>query len=296
MTVEKNRAYGIVNGYEVSAYIKNLEYVDPLRIHIAFYASEEQTRKIDAAVNFNGYKRITRYGIYLGFKGFTMGGIATKLSEVFKVVFKALTKNGALGYGYCPVCGNATDNESESVRKCNIDGFAVTMEEKCVQALNAELAAMNAEFDKAPNNYGKGFVGAVIGGIAGGLVAVLFYLIGFVTSIAAVVAMFVGVLLYQKLGGKPNKMMILIVSVTALVCMFIAFFATYLVAARSKLNELGLASVSAFEGLAAALENAAFARMFYTDLSLMFGFSALGMGIMIFYFGRKFKRKKNIEE
>ena len=46
MSVEKNRAYGIIQGYEVNAELCNMEIYFPLKIHISFHADESVKNKI----------------------------------------------------------------------------------------------------------------------------------------------------------------------------------------------------------------------------------------------------------
>ena len=160
-----------------------------------------------------------------------------------------------------------------------------------MQNLNAQLQEQNAQFENAPNNYLRGFLGALVGGIVGGGLAALIFLAGFIASISAVVSAILGAFLYQKFGGKPTKVMILIVSLTTLVCMLLSLFLIYFVEASSMYS-----FVSATEALSLAFENSKFADAFYTDLAMVILFSVVGIGAVIFYMFKKVKRKKDIEQ
>lgn len=297
MSIDGNRAYGIVKGYEVSMYMKTFDNVTPFRMHFAFYANDDQKRGIEnlmSNIDIRGVKGFTKFGLELGMNDLTVGRLAKRLPAIIDGLLNAISANGALGFGYCPVCGKQT--EEGNVKKCRIDGFDVTVETGCVENLNAALAEENEQFKNAPNNRLRGFLGAVIGGIAGGGCVAIFYAIGIFSAISAIVSVVLGAFLYEKFGGKPNKSMLVIVAVTTLVCMYLAVFIAYLVDASLELKEVGISSVSAFEVLKLALQDKQFAQAFYTDMAMVLLFSLLGIGFEIFYLSKKIKRKKNIEQ
>ena len=295
MTVNGNFAYGTVNGYETNALVLMLDNVAPVRMHISFYATDEQKRNIGNAIRNLALKffvmQFSPYGLTLGFNDITANRLLKRLPSVLDTLYSIISENGALKREYCPVCGNLLDEAN--LKKCNIDGYTITIDNDCVNTINTVISAENQDFNNAPNNYLKGFLGALIGGLVGAAVSVALYMAGFVSSISAVISVVLGAFLYQKFHGKPNKVMIVIVSLTTIVLMAVSVLATYLVAAGIAAASEGL-DMSALEAFLICMRDAEFASYFYRDLGLILLFSALGIGWEIFMLAKKIKRKRNI--
>ena len=287
MTVEKNNAYGIVKGYETNASISIFDNVSPYKMHISFYATDDGKRNIETALNGLALKsfnfQFTQYGIMLGFNAITVNKLLATMSETLDKVYAVLAENGATGSNCCPICGKPLDPSSS--RKCNINGFTVTIENDCVNSLNEAINAENQQFDNAPNNYLKGFAAAL---------TVILYLVGYVSSICAIVAVVLGAFLYEKFQGKPNKMMIVIVTATTLVCMVASIFVTYIVAAGAAAKEVGL-HANGFQAFELCMGDSAFKSAFFTDLALVLVYSAIGIGVEIYMLMKKIQRKKTIQ-
>ena len=296
MEIEKNLAYGKIKDYEVNASVQVFDNASPLKIHISCYATDEQKRNIESGIRNLALKyfrmSFSEYGLLLGFNDLTVGRLINRLPEVLDKIFAVLSENGALNSEYCPVCGKPLDKETS--KKCNIDGLGVTIDNDCVATINTVIKQENKDFDEAPNNYLKGFLGAFIGGLAGVAVAVLLYVADFVSAISAIVSVVAGTFLYKKFHGKQNKMMIVIVSLTTLVLMAATVPAIYIVAAGISASNAGL-SISAIDAFRIVMMNAEYARWFYSDLALILLFSAIGIGLEIFVLARQIKRKKTIE-
>lgn len=295
MTVNGNNAYGQVRGYETNGVLSNFDSVSPFRLHISFYATDEQKRTIEAILRGAALKffnfRFTPYGLLVGLNDMTMGKLVNRLPSVMDFIYGAISETGALGWGYCPVCGNPVENPEE--KKHVVDGLTITIDDACLNNINAVIAAENKDFDEAPNNYLLGFCGALLGGIIGGALSALIYAAGFVSSITAIVAVLLGAFLYQKFHGKPNKMMIVIVSCTTLVCMAASVLIIYIVAAGIAAAEEGI-SMTAFEAFAYLMGYSEFSGLFYRDLIMILLFSALGIGLEIYYLVKKIQRQKSI--
>ena len=296
MTVNGNFAYGVVRGYETNAMIANMDNVAPLRFHVSFYATDDQKRIIESSIRNLALKyfvmQFTPYGLSFGLRGMTDGSLLKRLPAVLDAIYGILSQGGALNSEYCPVCGNPLD--PFGTKKCNIDGYTISLDENCVNTINSVISAENLEFNNAPNNYLRGFVGAFIGALAGAAISILLYLVGFVASISAFVAITLGALLYQKFGGKPNKMMIVIVSLTSMILLAATVPAIYIVASGIAAHAEGvsLPAIEVFRQL--MQESEEFARMFYADLALVIFFSILGAGYEIYKLSKKIKRRKNI--
>lgn len=295
MTINGKFAYGTVNGYETNATVVTFDNVAPLKMHISFYATDEQKRNIEQAIRNLALKfftmQLTPYGLALGFNDFTTARLLKRLPAVLDTIFGILSDNGALNGEFCPVCGNRL--VESNLKKCNIDGFSITIDNDCVNTINTVINAENQDFNDAPNNYFKGFLGALIGGLAGAAVSVVLYIAGFISSLSAIISIVLGTFLYQKFHGKPNKGMIAIVSLTTLVLLASTIPAIYIVAAGMAADAEGL-SISAIDAFNICMRDAEFSRMLYCDIGLVVLFSVLGTALEIFVLSKKIKRKKNI--
>lgn len=291
ITVNKNSAHGVLNGYEVNYFINNLSA--PLKAHFAFYATEEQKNAILNAIKVNADKTtfyfLDKYGITISVNNvWGMGKTAEKLIRLSKELCDVLSTNGALGAGSCPICGRFTT--AENSRERNIDGKLITIDDDCANQINEAITQDNLEFESAPNNYFKGFLGALIGAVAGSVVAIILYVIGFYAGISSFVSFFVGILLYKKFGGKPNKMMIVIVTATTFVMMILAVLAIYVTIAGVIVDD----SNSAIEAFRIYMQDEENARGFYADLAMTMLFTVVGCVSEIVKTARSIKRSKNI--
>lgn len=293
LTVDKNNAYGMLDGYETNVVYRPFDNVSPLFFHISCYTTDEQKRAIQQTLNAASIKYLkfafSAYGLEVGLNDLTLGKLLKRLGDILDKICSTLTDNGALGIGYCPVCGNALDFEQS--KKCNVDGLTISIDNNCVDNINNLISAENKDFEAAPNNYLRGFAGAFIGGLVGVAIAVAFYLVGFISAISAFVAILLGEFLYRKFGGKPNKMMVVILSVTTFVMMILAVVGIYFVASAIEGAKVGL---GAFEAFSRVLSSAKGQRVFILDLVLTIIFSALGCGYEIYMLTKRIKRKTNI--
>lgn len=232
-----------------------------------------------------------KYGLWIGLDDMTAGKVADRTVRTINEVLGMLSNNGALGVGYCPVCGGYATAENSSTR--NIDGLYITLDNDCVNMINESITQENLEFENAPNNYFKGFLGALIGAVAGAVVAIILNIIGFYAGISSFISVFVGILLYQKFGGKPNKMMLVIVTVTTFVMMVVAVLGIYITLAVGIATEYGV-SIGAIEAFKACMQDEEFSRAFYADLAMTLLFTVIGCVTEIVKTSRKIKRSKNI--
>ena len=294
LDVTGNKAYGSVRGYEVNAYYDTWSTSFPFTLHFSFYSTDEQKRNIESALRNAAIIRcqtsFTPYGLRLSLADFTIGKLVKRLPDVIALAVNIISDNCALDSEHCPVCGNAF---SES-RVCQVNGMSVRIDNDCTEKINALIEAENKEFKEAPNNYLLGFCGALLGGLAGAAVAIALYYVGFYASISAVISVMLGTFLYRKFRGKPNKMMIVIVAVTTVVCMALSVFLIYLVASGIAAAEQGL-SLPAIEAFKIVMADEEGARLFYTDLGMVLLFSAIGIGCQIAYLVKSIQRQNSIK-
>ncbi len=294
-TVEGNSAYGFLCNYETNFLYSPMNSQAPIKLHIAFYGTEECRRMINEKLCSAKLRHckftFTMYGLLFVLNALTVGKIVSELPSLFDTVCGILSSSGAENRHSCPRCGKSLDTVASERR--DIDGLKVTLDMGCIDDINAVIAAENEDFDKAPNNYLRGFFGAFIGALAGAVIAVVLYLIGFVSAISAIVAISAGAFLYQKFKGKPNKIMIVIVTVTSFAVLMLSILIIYLVASGIAAAEAGL-DISAFEAFGILLGDAEIRNAFIIDMVLTFVFSAIGAVVQIVTLSKMTKRKTSI--
>jgi hypothetical protein len=273
-----------------------LDNLSPVTVHVSCYTTTEQKRAIEkslqaATIKFFRFS-FTDFGIKLGFNDITAGKLIKRLPDLLNQIYGILEEQGALSAQFCPVCGD--ELALESAKNAEVDGFAITMNGACIERLNKTIIEENQDFAKAPNNYVEGFFGALLGGFFGAFIAVVLYMVGFVSSISAFVAALLGAFFYKKFHGKPNAIMIVIVSVTTLAWMAASVLVIYTVAAAMGAEEAGVV-MGAIEAFRFCMEDPEFARMFFSDLAMSMLFSVLGIAYQIFVLAKSIQRKKAIQ-
>lgn len=298
LTVNGNYAYGTINGYEANLCLQIMNSVIPLQIHLSCFTTPDQKMAINAELARKKYKYLrwefTSYGLFLGLNGITVKSTAARLPALIDEICSMLQYFGARGMGFCPVCGNEIAPGAGKIYTVD-NTLHVTLDGNCAGYINQAIEAGNNEFENAPNNYARGFAGALIGGIAGMVSAIVFYLLGFVASASSLIAFGLGSYLYGKFGGKQNKVMIAIVTLTSVVCVMSSVLVIYLVAAKAAALEAGL-SLSAVRAFSHLMKNdTAFARSFSADMVMMGMFCLLGIVFEIIAVRRQIRRPGKIQ-
>lgn len=141
----------------------------------------------------------------------------------------------------------------------------------------------------------KGTLGALIGALAGAVAYFILASFGYIAAISAVLAVFLGGLLFQKFGGKPTKVMVLIVAGLSILSQLIAVFYIYYNAANVLVTEYGFASagMAAFKDMMSVAE---FKGEFTSNLIMTVVFTLIGVGSYIFNLIRQTKRKSTINK
>ena len=287
-------AYGTYDGFEVNASL-SMNNVAPVVLHFSFYADDAQKDEIVARIkrlNLKGqaFCDATGYGLVLGLRDtWAIGRILGRLGTVLPQVTEILKNNGALGVGYCPVCGT----QSENRRIFDIDGMSISLDPDCALKINAQIENENEEFKNAPGNYGRGFLGALVGALGGAAVAAILFYIGYVSSLSAFLAVILGAALYAKFGGKRDKVMVIIVAATSVITMLATVFGYYLVMAGMGAAEAGV-DISALEAFSLLMQDADWARAFWSDFVMMLLFSAIGVVFQAIALSKSVKRPTGI--
>ena len=294
--VDGNSAVGYVNGYEVScAFNKMIN--PPFFCLVCAHISEEKlgtvykdlkSLKIPCFV-FN----VTPFGVNFTLNALTYKKFLLAVSGVIGYVADVLRKNDCSDSNYCPITGEEFGDDKEVV---NFNGFNVTMSLEGKQKINEEITRENKEFEASPNNYLKGTIGALIGGLVGIALTILLGYFGYVASLSAIISMALGAFLYGKFGGKRNAMMIVIVSIVTLVSMALGVYLLYLIIFQQEIVKNGWTDVTAFTLLNENLkENGELSSLFVRDELLNLVFTVIGIVVMIFSLRKAIHRGETLK-
>ena len=156
--INGNYAYGMLNNYEINVQVRVLDTVAPVLIHVSCFTTQVQKMQIDAELRAEKIKQLnhqfTPYGITLGLNDFTVGALVKRLDRDLGKIFAIISQNGALGAGYCPVCGNPLDFADS--KKANVEGFTISIDNTCVQEINAVIAEDEQEFQFCSQQLSQG--------------------------------------------------------------------------------------------------------------------------------------------
>lgn len=296
--IEGNCAYGKIDNFDASVFVAILDNVAPVRIQLSLHAvGPTRSRILDElrALKFKFFRvEANLYGIVLGFNGMTINSLLKQLPDMLEKIVSVLNKNGALGTGYCPLCGKQLVEGSYKAYVVE-NWIKVNIDEECVGKLNNAITKENEDFAKAPNNYLRGTLGALIGAVAGTIGYIILANFGVIGAISAFLAVFLGGLLFQKFGGKPTKVMVLIVAALSILSQLVAVFYIYYSAASVLAIEYNFAStgMAAFKDMMSIAE---FKSEFTYNLIMTIVFTLLGVGSYIFNLIRQTKRKSTINK
>ena len=294
LNVTGNIAYGTLRGYETSLRLSGQLEQSACYVHVSFYATPEQRQSVAAGVLQLGIKGLTAvptlYGITITYPAVLTGMLVKNLPALFERLPELLKQMEIPGSDTCPYCGKTL--EPQNAKHCQINGFTVTLDADCVSTINQQIAADNAAFANQPNNYIQGICGALIGGIVGGACVLGLYFAGYVAAISSIIAVLLGAFLYRKLGGKPNVMMIVIVSVISLLFICLGYFLAVLINFSAT---LGCNLSDAFELFSAAMKiDEETSRIFYSELAMQIVFALIGIVLVVVSLVRTIKRPKTI--
>ena len=154
----------------------------------------------------------------------------------------------------CPFCG---ESMAESSRLVGIGSDKLFAHEACFDKFVGDVAAQESLETHVPNNYLKGTLGAVIGCLAGCAIFVVMYcFLELIGALGAFVGAVLAAVLWDKFGGKNDKIKILIIWATTLVLIGISIYVAFLIDAQLVINEAikefgidGVKTTNAFEAL-----------------------------------------------
>ena len=281
---QNNVFYGNYKGYEVTLHV-----YQTFEVFVNFHSDEG--KKLEAAQVFQkaGSTKMTQtgvslFGIHAVVNGLTFKKAMEKLTEKLDALVEFLKENNIPGVGSCMSCG-ATEVELTTVR---LNDIYVTLDNECMEKLNAIVEASDKEFNDQPNNYVKGVIGALLGAFIGSVAWVVLYMIGFVSALIAVLAVFLGNYFWVKFGGKSNSVKTISVAVISLVVLVLTCLGVYAVVVGGMLAEAN----NSTPVLEFIMSNKELKGAFIYDMAMNAVFTLIGVAAQ--YASTKKKDKANL--
>ena len=292
-----NNGYGRIDGYEVNVFNNPMD-TGPI---FAFSTFLPQSKKNDFITSVNSLKislvqaDAFEFGVMVKIGAMTGKQFEKKFPNVIEQILRILQELEAPKADVCPQSGEILDAENCKLATMPNTNFKFYLSQNAIETVNSGIEKSNEDFQNAPNNYLKGFIGIAIGAIAGIVVAFVAGLMGYVTSFAPLVSIFLGVFLYKKFGGKQNHMMIIMSLGTTLVAIVGYLLALYIIVANQAVAEINLA-LSGFDALKFCLENAPeFKEAFVSEITTNAIFFLIAGGASIANLLKMIRRPKNLQ-
>ena len=222
---EKNVFYGVYKGYELTLAVNQQFFV-----HLNFFADgnvkAQAVRVFHTASNQTMTSvGVSVYGLAATVNGMTTNSIIKKITEKLDATIAYLNANEAKGVGYCPCCGE----ECDLLKTIRVNDVYVSLDDKCYNEVAKVAEVEEQHYNAQPNNYLKGFLGAILGAGIGAVAWIVLYYLGFLSALTAVLAVFLGNYFYVKFGGKANNVKNIIVAGVSLVVLVLACVGIYYV-------------------------------------------------------------------
>lgn len=293
--IDKNYGYGQINGYEVNLFYNAMDNTAPVKFIVSFFALENDKVKIieelnNANIKFLQYQN-NELGMIFGINDFTVGALIKKLDNILDTIFNILKNNNALPQKYCPLCGKEL---VEDFKLFKVNGCNFTLHNECANEIKDSFEEEHQEYVEMPNNYFKGFWGAVIGAAVGAISFIIIFFLGFISSISSFISVFLGSLLYKKFGGKPNHIMVIMTSVLTIVVLLLTVYLLYGLAALGLSYEEGL-TLSMSEAFAHMMKNSEFSSEFVGNIIMTILFALIGAGYEVYTMIKNLHKKQTIK-
>ena len=266
---EKNVFYGVYKGYELTLAVNQQFFV-----HLNFFADGNVKAQAVRVFHTASNQTMTNvgvsvYGLAATVNGMTTNSIMKKITEKLDATIAYLNVNEAKGVGYCPCCGE----ECDLLKTIRVNDVYVSLDDKCYNEVAKVAAVEEQHYNAQPNNYLKGFLGALLGAGIGAVAWVALYYMGFLSALTAVLAVFLGNYFYVKFGGKANNVKNIIVAGVSLVVLVLACVGIYYVEVGSVIAANNL-NMTPFELIFSDEE---LTGMFVSDMAMNVIFTIIGV-------------------
>ena len=292
-----NYGYGRIDGYEVNVYNNPVD-TGPIFL-FSTYLSQMQKNEFIVAINQLKISLVQAdafdFGVMVKIGAMTGRQFEKKIPNVIEQILRILQELEAPKANVCPQSGEVLAEDNCKIITLPNSNYKICLTSNAIETVNSGIEKSNEDFQNAPNNYLKGFIGIAIGAIAGVAVAFIAGLMGYITSFAPLVSIFLGVFLYKKFGGKQNYMMIVMSLGTTLVAIVGYLLALYIIVANQAVAEINL-SMSGFEALRFCLENSdEFKQAFVSEITTNAIFFLVAGGVSVGNLLKMVRRPQNIQ-
>lgn len=291
--LNKNRAFATIDGYHFNAmYSGGLSSV--LKLHVSFFATFEQQRLIKMTLQNSGIHgtqiNLTDFGAEIVLSGMSATTLSSLIPAVLTFVTTTLKNYKALNCNYCPVCGAELSPEEQRLVK--VQENYIALDDKCIDRLNEILDKKYNLANQSPN-YGKGFLGALLGAFIGGLVGLGSSFLGGIPLVAVILSVVLGMFFYKKFNARQNNVMFVMVGCLTFVFQVVATVISFMLSALIAVKTMG-GSSNMWEGFVQCMMLPEFARLFYISLIVTIVITALC--IFLAFFTERKKQPKLISK
>ena len=291
-TIDGNFAYGEWRGFETSFEIRVMDPGFPVKLTMSFYCDDETKMKIVDEIKALKIKFFTfglaQNGMFLAFNDMTINKLLARFDLEMERIIMVLKDAGVKAKGYCPFCGNELVDD---VITFDDHGYKCTAHKECTNNLINQIEQEQTQKDNAPNNYGKGLLGACGGALLGCVVFTTIFLFGFVSAFVAMLTVYLAQIFYVKMKGKEDNVMIGICSGVSLVFTVVNYILLYVLLAAGVAADYGFESTG-FAAFGDMMTIGEFKREFNANLGLTIFFTILGIIFQISNIRRKNKIEK----
>ena len=297
-------AYGFIDGFEVNYSVESY-YTNNIHCQFSAFTTPEKKRAIVNRLYQLHLNKVefheNNYGITYTIKSMT--GLFNKkttdtIMQINAEIVSALQEEHALDKDYSPVSGKEMDYENSREIKVPVTNFKVRLLKEEVNSLNNMIDTANKNFSDSPNNYGKGFLGVLVGTLSGlALMYIFTFILGIISAWAPILAVYLGIVLYKKFGGKPTWVMIIMNIVVNLVALLGFMYILYLLIAVGYVTEAGIHVYDntirgMFEYCMTYVDG--FEEAFMQDMLLTLVACLIGFAVNIYGFIKSVKRVKRV--
>lgn len=263
--------YGEFKGYQVSGTSLSGNISVVVNVHL------DENEKLQVADWLSANKRVYAlnkysvddYGFYCDIYTFNSAKkCAAYLEDAINFISSFKQPHG------CAFCGQEL---TEDKRLVGIGSNKMYAHEKCFDEYCDRVRNNEIQAASAPNNYLKGALGVLAGCVAGAAIWVFMYcVLGVISWIGAIVAPLLSAVLWDKLGGKNDKIKIIIIWVSTIVFITLAMFISYLIDVNIALNELDMKGENPFVWFKTLLQDDEYRTAVLIDTIVSYAFVIAG--------------------
>lgn len=277
LEIKDNVIFGEYNNYQSAFIFNSINGYAVCKVYSLL--TDEQINEINEYLTKNKKAlkliqcQIKRTSITFTMMIMTYKSFVNNVENTMEDLTTFLASIGVKNATYCPACGDLIDVKHH----IHNGDTHVCVDTKCATEINARLEKVEEEYQAAPNNYGKGALGALVGAVIGGVVWIVVGLFGFVSSLVAVLVSYLAGLGYDKMKGKANKVKLVIMSVISMLVIVASMYFLYVIIMQSEMSANGIDG-SPFEMLHYLIETDAEVKSgFIGDIIMSIVYGGLGV-------------------